>query len=860
MSGLQPTGPVAPAHDKSGLWILPTATPPGFEQIYTDEARELMVIRLRLALSVGLFLYGSFIVLDWLSHPNHWLTFAGMRLTVVGLSVVTIKATHTDWGQRHIQLLSMSILLLAALGISVMTTMLGGFGSDYYIGNMLVLFFVGLFMPWPLWASILFASLLCGPYFLLNGWIDGASQAVLSPFFFLLGTSCFTCFATIAGDRSRRRDLSLRIEVEEANAHLLELDEAKSRFFANVSHELRTPLMLITGPLGELMDKEQDPATRARLDSMAANADRLIRHVNMILDFARVDGGQMQARAAVGNVGTLLQELIRAALPHAQSLGLDLKTDGLDRVPNSLFDLDQIETLGANLLSNAIKFTPGGGTIHIRARADKGSVIFEVEDTGRGIPDDELEKIFNRFHQVDGGKAGKNKGTGLGLALCRELAQLHGGSLRVDSALGYGSTFVVTLPRRPDSALEQGSAELVDEVAVASQPRIGRLLADIRQTSKVGAAVLPTCAEDAPVILVVEDNDDLRDFVVRSLSGDFRIKTAADGREGLEASRQHRPDLIVSDIMMPRMTGIEMVRELAADPALRQIPVVLLSALVDTDSVIEGLEGGAVDYITKPFQIRELRARIDAHLRARGLEQQLDERETRLAAVGQMTAGIAHDLRGPLTAIVGHTEIAQMLGDGMPGFDELSEDLDAIECASRRAVRMIEELVAYAREGTLSLYREDTDLAAFVEDIGQSLRCTLAPMGIELKVASDGDDDHLSLPVDRDRLQRVLENLVGNARDAIATRTIVGGRIEVSVAAKPDGVRIRIADNGPGVDPDVADRLFNPFVTSGKSGGTGLGLAISKNLVAAHGGTIGLDPSTTSGAAFTVTLPRPTTA
>jgi len=848
---------------------------PSFEATYAEETRALLIARLRVALSVGLVLYAGFYLLDSTMHPELAGLFMIFRGAVVALSAITVGVTYTAWGQRWILPLSIGILVLASLAITVMTAVLGGFSSDYYIGNMLVLFFVGLFMPWPLQSTILFCVLLSGPYFALNGWLYGASAYLLSPLFFLIGTSAFTCLATIAGHHSRRRDLEMRLKLEKANDDLHELDEAKMRFFANVSHELRTPLMLISGPLGELLNDEKSDHRRGLLESMSANTDRLTRHVNMILDVARIEAGRMHAKLAPDNVGEAVSSLVLAAQPYAATRGIALTMEGVADIPDSMFDREHIETLAANLLSNAIKFTPSGGSIDVRGFFDDTQLGFEVQDSGVGIPEDQQDQIFDRFFQVDGGDNGKGKGTGLGLALCRELAKLHGGLLTVTSTPGEGACFRVELPLAPPEHQERrthgrrredqmAQAQREGALATSSQARPhGRaLLADLTAGDEhvLGPEDVVDLDESAPRILVVEDNPELRAYLVRILSAEYRVQCAADGEAGLEAARERLPDLIVSDVMMPRMTGTEMVQALAKDPVTSGVPVILLTAKAGDSDIVDGLERGAIDYITKPFDPTQLRARIAAQLRAYETRKELDERDSRLAAVGQMTSQIAHDLRGPLTAIVGHTELIRMDAEGQD-MPELMEDVDAVERAAKRAVHMIQEVVDYVREGSIPIQRESTHLGDLVDTVSSDMSGSLEQVGIALTVEQHGG--YLELPVDRGRIQRVVENLVNNAREAI---TGVDGpqgserNIWIRVAGSELGVQIRVADDGPGVPQDVAGELFTPFVTAGKEKGTGLGLAIVRNLVAAHGGTVALDVEPPEvGAAFTVNLPRPTT-
>ena len=265
-----------------------------FELVYEEERLQLLIERLRLALSVGASMYLLFGILDFLMAPEFARRFMTIRGLVFLLSGFVLAASFTKQGKRWMEMGSVVVLLAASTGISVMTTYLGGFASDYYIGNMLVLFFVGLFMPWRFLTALVFCTTLIGTYFGLNIAQFGVTQTMLSPAFFLLGAGAFSCVAVLASDRSRRRSLSLRMQIERANEELKKVDAAKTRFFANVSHELRTPLTLLFSPLEALLRSEPYGERANLYRSMQKNANRLLRQVEALLDLARLESGRLR--------------------------------------------------------------------------------------------------------------------------------------------------------------------------------------------------------------------------------------------------------------------------------------------------------------------------------------------------------------------------------------------------------------------------------------------------------------------------------------------------------------------------------------------------------------------------------------
>jgi signal transduction histidine kinase len=363
---------------------------------------------------------------------------------------------------------------------------------------------------------------------------------------------------------------------------------------------------------------------------------------------------------------------------------------------------------------------------------------------------------------------------------------------------------------------------------------------------------------DAQKVLVVEDNPDLRIFIASNLADDFRVEMASDGVEGLELARRWAPDLIVSDIMMPRMDGYELTRQIRKDPSLSQVPVILATAKSGGDAVAEGLGVGANDYIAKPFELRELKARVSAQLRARRLERSLNERESRLAAIGQMTSAIVHDLKNPLSAIIGFAEIARQDIQTGKGAEMVTQDLEPVISEANRLSRMISEVLDFARGSSMDLNLIPTELPVYLEIVCQPLKQKLTTMGIELILRHESGDD-LRVKIDNDRLLRVFENLVQNAQEAIlAGKQAPGGKhIWITTRGDERSVTVRIADDGPGIAAEMITSLFDAFATGKKRSGTGLGLSTVRNLVIAHGGEITVEPrSAEGGAAFLLNFPR----
>jgi len=403
-------------------------------------------------------------------------------------------------------------------------------------------------------------------------------------------------------------------QLKEANAELAvlyersrELDRLKSQFFANVSHELRTPLALILGPAEQLLaDTDLTASAHGHVELIERNARLLLSHVEDLLEAARLEAGKVEVAYADVDLAALARR--NAGLFESVAADRDVTftvvADG--PVPVQV-DPQSTSRVLVNLLSNAFNFTPPGGVVRLELRSDTAnpSATIEVADSGSGVEPEHRQAIFERFFRADPGADRGPGGTGLGLSIARELVELHGGSLTVGDAPEGGALFVVELPRRaPAGARFREPDVVVDLVAGIST---GPLAAPRRTPAGEGAS---TGAPDRPLVLVIEDNPDLNDFLCQTLAVDCRVVTASTGVAGLEAAQRHRPQLILCDMMLPEMSGDEVLRRVRSDAALQDVPVIVLTAKADDALRVRTLREGADDYIMKPFGVEELRARV----------------------------------------------------------------------------------------------------------------------------------------------------------------------------------------------------------------------------------------------------------
>ncbi len=388
-----------------------------------------------------------------------------------------------------------------------------------------------------------------------------------------------------------RERLKAQVLIEQKEKQTLqELDHLKTKFFSNITHEFRTPLTLIQGPANELLEKEQNPESKQLLNMIRSNSNRLLKLINQMLDLAKLDAREMKLSQKPTNLALLINVAASQFTSLATSKKIQYTWHIAQDLPNVIADSEKIEAILSNLLSNAIKFTDSGGIIHVNASWAKNSLLLRVSDSGRGIPQEKLKHIFDRFYQVNATDSSHSEGTGIGLALVKEYTELMKGILEVESKEGLGTTFNIQLPLETTPYTEElsGSAGI--------------------ETSHYENSTVLTETEKGqhPLILLVEDNTDIRQFIKTCLGDRYQYKEAQHGKEGLVIARDEVPDMIISDWMMPEMDGVEFCKQIKKDPRTDHIPFIMLTAKATNENKIEGLQTGADEYLIKPFNKDEL--------------------------------------------------------------------------------------------------------------------------------------------------------------------------------------------------------------------------------------------------------------
>lgn len=687
-----------------------------------------------------------------------------------------------------------------------------------------------------------------------------------------------------------------RIQLETKNAELellykkiKEIDEQKSQFFANVSHELRTPLALILGPIERMAsDSNLTNDQKNQLAAIERHSKTLLKHVNDLLDIAKLEAGGMAVRYARFDVAHWLRRVASQFEFIAQQRSVTYRVTAPDTLVVQA-DVEMLERILVNLLSNAFKFTPEGGEVDVALESEKDLFQIAVKDSGPGIHPDQQEMIFERFRQADGGATRTHGGTGLGLAIVKELVELQQGEVIVQSKLGFGAKFVVQLPAHaPDGATIVGTSEMLRGVTHVAVEATIQELVPVTESSDVSVDV--SQAAQRPKVLVVEDNRDMARFVADILQEHYHVVPAADGQEGLERALALLPDLIVTDVMMPRMSGDQLVAELRRNPVFAATPILLLTAKYDDALRIRMLRMGAQDYLTKPFQAAELVARAgnliatkragdslrttlalassdlealakEIALRHRQLSVAFDaaqvakEQAHRAAQVkGQFLAMVSHELRTPVSTIRMSTQLLDRLSPpAVPAW--YAQVMERLRRATTQMASLIEGLLEYTRveSGKIDLQIEPFDLQEIASDVIQA-HGEHGSSGVDL-VLEPATAGHLKIESDARLVRVILANLISNA-----LKFTKEGRVTVRIEATNDWHILEVQDTGIGINEADLPRIFEPFeqlepVKRKSIPGVGLGLALVKQLVELLQGRIEIKSVPSQGSTFRVLLP-----
>jgi signal transduction histidine kinase len=849
-------------------------------QAFAEYDRRVIISNVKIGCLMGVCLMPAGILLDYTVYPHNALLFLKLRLMCSALIAFFWVIVSGPVGRKHPRKLGVLLAMFPSFFISLMIGMTDGSESLYYAGLNLVLLVIGFVLYWTLIESFIAVSLVMSMYMaacILHGHISRIH--FVNNLYFLGVTGVIVITGSFVQSRWRFRDFALRFELdrnrkalEESNRKMMELDQIKSRFFANISHELRTPLTLLLAPLETLLhrfNRSFDDDTRQVLATMHSNGMRLLKLINDLLDLVRLESGRMEVKQEPLEVTEFIRGLASAARQVADDKRLRLEINVDPQLGAVLADRDKLEKVVLNLVFNALKFTPAGGKVEIRAEKQGEQFVLIVADTGMGISEKNLPFVFDRFWQADGSSKRKYQGVGIGLALVKELVEIQGGTVTVQSREGQGTTFTARMPyRRADPVAHPEPAEPMPAANGGGTVSSEEWLANLYRRAELFPAMTPL--QDAlkpvevarngnqPKVLVADDEPDMLRFLKSQLYQHYEVLEAVDGQQAVEKAGQFLPDIILLDMMMPEKDGLQVCRELREHTPTHSIPIVLLTARADEETKMAALEAGASDFLAKPFSTTELHVRIrnliESHQYQRKLSKQnqslestidqLKETETqlvqseKLASLGRMSAGIIHEINNPLnfatTGLYTLRNKAKFVSPEQQA--EYTEILTDVEDGIKRVRTIVSDLRMFSHPDT-----ESRDQVEVAEVITSALRFLSNEWKDRVRIEQKLPE-HQSVWANKNKLIHVIVNLLQNSMDALKRKTFAEGEqptivIEGRVDERLSTLIIR--DNGSGIGSEHLDKIFDPFFTTKDVGeGMGLGLSICYRIVQEYDGRI----------------------
>jgi len=830
--------------------------------------------------------------LDYFVYPDHLWFFLKLRLFCSLLVGVVLFLFYTPFGKKYYLLLGQIWYLLPAFFISWMIYASEGASSSYYAGLNIVLVAVGFMLPWTYQEILLGGLMVMAMY--LDACVFHGPLTLEGDFFnnlyFLSLTDLIVVTGSYFSSQLRLREYVLRYELnqnkqklEESNRKLVELDQMKGRFFANISHELRTPLTLLISPL-EILQREKasflDEESKGILQIMSSNAMRLLKLINDLLDLVKLESGRMEMKREAVQLKEFVHGLVQSIKNTAKDKRVRLSAKVDEGVNWVLTDKDKLEKIILNLLFNALKFTPAGGQVELTARKDGNQLLIRVKDTGMGISEDNLPYIFDRFWQADSNSNRKYQGTGIGLALVKELAEAQGGTVGVESQVSKGTTMTLRIPYEEvnNSEMQVEKKEVDSKISEPDEWLAGLYRrAEFFPTLTPLSATLPFdsyARSRKPKLLLADDEPDMLQFLKSQLEKKYEIIESVDGNQAVSKAKQFLPDLMLLDMMMPEKDGITACRELKETISTKSIPIILLTARADDETKMSALNAGASDFLTKPFSTSELHVRIknlvDSHhfqselarqnQRLESAMEQLKETEAtlvqteKMSSLGRMSAGMIHEINNPLNYSLAALSLLKNMREKWPREERVK--IDDLLADMHEGMTRVQTIVSDLR-GFTHPHGHVADLIELNEVISIALRFLGRETEKDIQVEIDVPKNQ-KVFAEKNNLTHVFINLFQNAVDALKVKKNEEEKPLLSIRSMDDGekVRIWVKDNGTGISLQYLDKIFDPFFTTKDVGeGMGLGLSICYRIMEGQGGRISVKSEMGKFTEFLLELP-----
>lgn len=826
---------------------------------------------------LALLLLPTGFLLDWNVYPDIKQDLAKYRIACEVAMLFFFLCHLLPKSIRFTKVLSFSWALTIEFSICFMIVASGEPTGPYYAGlNLVVLAFI-LLLPLSLFESILLAVLSVSAYSVAVVFSEPGAWTVsgaVNNFYFLIATCFLGCCASYFSAKRRYSEYKLNYELDLRTKELAELDKVKSDFYANISHEFRTPLTLILAPVEDLLSKHDlDSRLYESLKHIKENSYRLLKLVNDLLDLQKLEEKKDFLEKQPVKLNSLLSNICSGMESLAARRVLQLAYQDHETTVFISGDHSALEKIFINLINNAIKFSETGGSIVVKLLKTEEGCQIDVADTGQGISKDDQPYIFDRFRQVDSSATRQHQGTGLGLALVKELTLLHGGEISVESELGKGTTMSVILPTIEGPLVvsdEEPSGPEVDQLQqlhVAASAHVASEEPKVKDTPS-NVVVSEKQEKFRPKLLIIEDEPGIREYLEETLASDYRVSSAVDGAQGLYQVQKDKPDLIITDLMLPKIDGLSVCSSIKKDENLKSIKVILLTARTDEQSKLDALHRGADDFLTKPFSTVEIKSRLanmwetsqlqrDIEKRNKELSDTLSEltdtqgkliQSEKLNALGKLASGLLHEVNNPLNFAFATFQLLER--EPTVSEDEYAKELMAdIRTGMERISTIVKDLKTFA-------YPEATDLNAsfsLQSAIESAMRFTASKTrGIDVQNQAGA----YTVVGSQSHIVQVMVNLLDNAADAMENMDRHPKNILIQTKEAKDGrVQVLFTDNGPGMTDEVKDKIFDPFYTTKDVGaGMGMGLSICYTIIQNHKGVLAVESEPDSHTTFSFDL------